>query len=81
MKNGEEAVMTISIGTKRAGMVVGFFAMMGLSMGISQAHPGGAPPPVHPVGAANMGMVHMSPAAANFGTGVAAVADTQGKTI
>lgn len=61
------------------------FAMIGFYAGISVAHPGGAPPPVHPPvhpeGAANIGMMHMSPTAANFGTGVAAIANTQGKTI
>ncbi|KGA93258.1 hypothetical protein ACSYAY_09435 [Leptospirillum ferriphilum] len=65
-------------------------AMISGLAGQAIAHPGAVPPVhavTHPVvhphahGAANMGMTHMSPAPANFGQDVSAVADTQGKTI
>ena len=65
-------------------------AMIGVSAGQAIAHAAPVPPVhavVHPVvhphahGAANMGMTNMSPAPANFGQDVSAVADTQGKTI
>lgn len=66
----------------------GVFIVLALST-LVMAHPGGMSPPAHPPpavhphhpGAANLGMVHMSPTPANFGQTVSGVATTQGQTI
>ena len=77
---------------KNAGVLAGGFFVVLSAISPVMAHPGGAPPPVHPPihpaaihghpgGGANMGLAHMSPTPANFGQTVSGVASTQGQTI
>ncbi len=81
----------MAITMKRTEVVLagGVFVLFALSSPV-MAHPGMSPPvhpPVHPTihphhpGAANLGIVHMSPTPANFGQTVSGVATTQGQTI
>lgn len=84
---------TKHLGSLTGLLSAGFLSMAMLSgtAGQAIAHPGAPAPPVHPVvhpvvhphahGAANMGMTHMSPTAADVGQDISAVADNQGKTI